>query len=61
MKIMINIFKADKYKVICAANNLEQLNLLHDCDYSLYKHNIILNSISKIHFLFFIIKFNKYD
>ena len=44
-EVMINIFKADKFKVICFANSLEQLNLFHGYDYSLYKHNIIFNNI----------------
>lgn len=44
-KYINNVFKATNYKVICFANDIDELNFFLDYDYSHYKDNIIFNNI----------------
>lgn len=40
-KFITTVFKADRYKVVTFANNINQLNEFHGVDYKLYLDNII--------------------
>lgn len=44
-RYIVEIFKADKYKIITFADNIKQLNAFHNYDYTPYQSNIIFNNI----------------